>query len=351
MTDGASRTPWRGLYVSRAAVRKNVAALLKAANASSAMVELPGNAYGHGLVEAAITVVPAGAGAISVTNADDAIALRESGFTGPVWVTRIATDDSLPALAERGIGVVAGTDSLAIRALDAGIASLGISHGSGMRSASADDVVAIAASISLHPAHNELRSLVVIADSPSHADDAANTLGAHDLAIDAIYVRAGLPLTVDGGFLPVLGAAVFGLSESDEAPAGVVPAARLTAPVLSLKHARAGIGVSYGYTYVTSTSTTLALVPFGYGDGIDRSAGNTVEAQIAGQRFTIAGRVAMDASVFDIQDAAVAIGDEVVFFGSGEGGEPTAQEWAAALSMPSAAIVAGLTDRVNRMWV
>lgn len=268
-----------------------------------------------------------------------------------MWVARIASDDRLADFAALDIGLFVGSAELAQRALDSGIDRLGVSCGSRLQSAPPDAVTAIADVLARHQRSAMLRSLIIVTDSSAQAASVCPVFSAHGLVPDGVYSRLTGPERQDLAISPVLGAEVFGLSDSTSAPIGVIPAATLTAPVLALKHAEASVGVSYGYTYVTRSSTTLALVPFGYGDGVDRSAGNAVPAQIGTQRFTIAGRVAMDASVFDVGDAPVSIGDPVVFFGSGDNGEPTVHEWAAALGMPSAAIVAGLTDRVERVWI
>ena len=94
-------------------------------------------------------------------------------------------------------------------------------------------------------------------------------------------------------------------------------------------------GVSYGHTYHTDTETRLALVPAGYADGIARAASGVGPVSIGGHRYTIAGRVAMDQFVVDLgpgggAEPDPAAGDEAVLFGPGDGGTPTAQDWAQA---------------------
>ena len=55
------------------------------------------------------------------------------------------------------------------------------------------------------------------------------------------------------------------------------------------------------------------------------------EVWLGGRRRRIAGRVAMDQFVVDCGDDEVAAGDEVILFGPGDRGEPTANEWADGL--------------------
>jgi alanine racemase len=123
----------------------------------------------------------------------------------------------------------------------------------------------------------------------------------------------------------------------------------------NVKEVPAGQGVSYGYDYHTSRATTLALVPLGYADGVPRSAGNRAQVMAAGERHTIAGRVCMDQFVIDLgaeaSAAAAREGDEVVLFGTGHGGEPTAQDWGAAAGTISYEIVSRVGARVPRRYV
>jgi alanine racemase len=60
----------------------------------------------------------------------------------------------------------------------------------------------------------------------------------------------------------------------------------------------------------------------------------------------------MDQVVVDCGDDDVAEGDEVVFFGPGDRGEPTAQDWADALGTIHYEIVTGvIRPRVVRTFV
>src|SRR5262249_2475208 len=147
------------------------------------------------------------------------------------------------------------------------------------------------------------------------------------------------------------GIAVYGLTPVPHLGTfGLRPAMTLTADVAVVKRAAAGSGVSYGHTYATRVETTLALVPAGYGDGVPRQGSNLLEVFAGGRRRRIAGRVCMDQFVIDVGDAPIAAGDEVVLFGPGERGEPTAQEWAEALGTISYEIVTRIGARVPRLY-
>jgi alanine racemase len=72
---------------------------------------------------------------------------------------------------------------------------------------------------------------------------------------------------------------------------------------------------------------------------------------LGGKRRRIAGRVAMDQFVVDCGDDDVQIGDEVIVFGPGDRGEPTAEEWAAACGTIGYEIVTRIGPRVPRRYL
>jgi alanine racemase len=95
----------------------------------------------------------------------------------------------------------------------------------------------------------------------------------------------------------------------------------------------------------------VGLVPLGYADGVPRNAGNVGPVLAAGRRRVVAGRVCMDQLVLDLGDDPAAAGDEVVLFGPGDAGEPTAQDWADATGTISYEIVTRIGARVPRRYV
>jgi len=151
----------------------------------------------------------------------------------------------------------------------------------------------------------------------------------------------------------VLGPQLFGLDSAELADPrglGLLPALTLSARVLSVKRVGAGEGVSYGYVYRTPRATTLAMVCLGYSDGIDRHACDGARAWFAGTTHPIAGRVAMDVFMLDVDASPVSPGDEVVLFGDEQQGYPSPIAWAGALGKTGAEVTASLGDRIVRSY-
>jgi alanine racemase len=108
--------------------------------------------------------------------------------------------------------------------------------------------------------------------------------------------------------------------------------------------------VSYGHTWTAAGDTTVGLVPVGYGDGVPRHAGNVAEAWVAGRRRPVRGRICMDQFVIDLDGDDVPAGAEVVLFGTGADGAPTAQDWAEACGTINYEIVTRIGGRMAHRY-
>jgi alanine racemase len=92
-----------------------------------------------------------------------------------------------------------------------------------------------------------------------------------------------------------------------------------------------------------------ATVDAGYLDGIPVEAPGRVTAAVRGTRHQI---TAVRAASLDLTvDATISVGDTVTFFGTGDAGEPTLQEWADALRTIGEEIVVRIPASVPRRYV
>jgi alanine racemase len=90
------------------------------------------------------------------------------------------------------------------------------------------------------------------------------------------------------------------------------PAMRWIAPLIDIRDVAAGAQVGYGQTWTATKATRLGLVPIGYADGYPRLLSNRGTMMVAGQPARVAGRVSMDLTVIDLQNAPQAmVGDDV----------------------------------------
>jgi alanine racemase len=363
--------------VDLSAIKHNIAVLRAHAPAAEMMAVVKADAYGHGLVPCARAALEAGATRLGTAFIQEALDLRASGVTAPImsWITTPGEplDDAVAAAIDLSAGAAWLIDDIAAsarRAERAARVHLKIDTGMSRGGATArewalliDQALAAQAEGTIQIAG--LWSHFACADIPGHPS-VGSQLAAFDEAL-AVAEKAGAggshvlrhiansaaTVTLPEAHYDMVrpGIAVYGLSPVPElGDFGLRPAMTLSARLALVKRVEAGAGVSYGHLYTTERETTLALVPLGYADGVLRGATNRAEVLAAGRRRTVAGRVCMDQFMIDVGDDQVSEGDEVVLFGPGTGGEPTAQEWADSLGTITHEIVTRIGSRVPRVY-
>lgn len=364
--------------VDLAAIRDNVGLLRGQAHGSGLMAVVKADGYGHGIVPAARAAVAGGASWLGVATLDEALTLRRAGLDVPTLCWLYAPgerfDDVIAAgvdLSATSVGQVAEISQAAGRVgrqvrlhlkSDTGLSRSGATPASwpavvdAALRAQAEGLVTVVG----------LWSHFACADEPGHPSIAAQ-LRAFDDAVE-LAEKAGVrpevrhiansaaTLTLPEARYDLVraGIAVYGLDPIPaDGPArrlGLRPAMTLIGRLALVKRVGAGTGVSYGHRYTTSADTTLGLVPLGYADGIPRHGTNRLEVWAAGRRRRIAGTVCMDQFVIDVGDDEIREGDEVILFGPGDQGEPTAQDWAEMLGTISYEIVTRIGARVPRTY-
>lgn len=361
-------------HVDLGAIRANVE-LLRARTTAALMAVVKADGYGHGLLPSARAALAGGADWLGVCTLDEALALRAGGIDAPVLAWLTAPGEPL----DRAVAADVDLSVSALWALQEAVAAarlagrparlhLKVDTGLSRGGATAAEWPDLAAAAARAEASGEVRvvglwSHFAYADDPGHPTIAAQV--DRFTAAAQLAGRAGLQpqvrhlansaatLTLPGAHFDLVrpGIAVYGLSPVPQVSTyGLRPAMTLRGAVVLSKVVPAGSGVSYGHRYHTTSESRLALVPLGYADGVPRNATNTAEVWLTGRRRRISGTVCMDQFVVDVGQDEVAAGDEVVLFGPGDRGEPTAYDWADALGTISYEVVARVGSRVPRTY-
>jgi alanine racemase len=359
-----------------AAVRGNVAALARHVGGQQVMAVVKAGGYGHGMIPVARAAVDGGAAWLGVNHVAEALALRDAGLTVPVLCLLAVPDAPHEQAIRAGVDLSAGSadvlNAIGAAARTAGRparvhlkADTGMSRG-GATAADWPGLVRDAVALQDQGLIEAvgLWSHLACADIPGH-ESIAVQLAAFRAAL-ARAERAGIrpqlrhlantaaTLTLPETWFDLVrpGGGVVGLSTlPGGAPRWLRPAMTLRARLVQVKRVPPGTGVSYGHRYTTSQETTLGLLPLGYAEGIPRRASGTAPVHARGKRWTISGTVCMNQVIIDFGDEPVSPGEEVVLFGPGDGGEPTAQEWADALGTISYEIATGVAATVPRVYV
>jgi len=367
------------------AIAHNVRALRRLLNpAVRLLAAVKANGYGHGAVAVARTVLANGATDLGVARVAEGIALRQAGIRAPILILgytppadagQLLAYDLVPSVFSvrnaLELSEVAAKTGLTLPVhikIDTGMGRLGLpcdglhseAHGSTLKS-----VLQIAAI-----KHIVVQGIFTHFAAADHTDvqDAYRQFDRFSLLLAAIET-AGLHIPLrhaanSGAILQMpdthldmvrAGIAIYGLYPSREVDyRGIQLRAAMTlkADIIHLKRVPAGTGISYGSTYRTTAPTTIATVPVGYADGYRRGLSNKGAMLVDGIRVPIVGRVCMDLTMIDVgRVPEVNIGDEVVLIGRQKEAVITADEIAAALDTINYEVVAGLTDRVTRVFI
>jgi alanine racemase len=340
------------------------------------LVSLKADAYGHGALRVARTVVRNGAEWLGVATVSEAEPLRRAGVDVPIlvygyiapWQAREAVRMNLratlyaPDLA-RTLAQAATDLGEQMRVhikIDTGMARLGL------RAEDIDGVVRFCEEVHSLPGLllEGIFTHFATADSADQEyalrqyDRFERVLGALDARglrppiVHAANSAAALTLPQARYDMVRPGIAIYGLAPSDETPLpdGFRPALAFKTQVAQVKEIPAGEGISYGAIYITTAPTRIAILPVGYADGFRRAPANWGEVLVRGQRAPLLGRVCMDQCMIDVTHiAGVHQGDEVVLIGRQGEDELTADEIAHKLGTIAYEVTSELLARVPRI--
>jgi alanine racemase len=368
------------IVVDVGAIRRNVRllrALVSAEHPVQMIAVVKADGYGHGILPAARAAREGGAEWIGVATLDEALTVRSGGDTGRLlcWLA-VPGEDYEPAL-RHDIDLtaysVAELDEIDAASAATGIAArvqlkvdTGLSRGGAPRGEWAE----LFRRARLGEEAGRWRitgvwSHFAASDEPDHpANDVQEAAFTEALAearaaglrpeVRHLANSAAAILRPSSRYDAVrCGIAIYGL---DPAPGvtddiGLIPAMTARGRLALVKRVAAGESVSYGHTWTADHATTVGLVPAGYGDGVPRHASNTADVAVGGKRRRIRGRVCMDQFVVDLDGDEARGGDEVVLFGTGADGGPTAQDWAEACGTINYEIVTRIGGRMRRRYV
>lgn len=332
------------------------------------------NAYGHGLVPVAQTVLRHGVSRLAIGRLSEGLQLRQAGIAAPVLALCYLMPDELRIAVERDLVPTVGEMESALVVSALGVARqkpvpvhVKIDTGMGRYGVMPDQAVSFFNQIATLPG----LAVEGVFTHFATADERDKTFAREQFQI---FQDVLAELSVAGHSIPLLhaansaaaldlpethlgavrsGLALYGLypSESVSHALPLKPALTLKSHVASVRQLPAGAGISYGRSYITPRPMTVALVPIGYGDGYHRLLSNRGAVLVNGQRAPIVGRVCMDQVVVDVSGCGpVALNDEVVLIGQQGDARITVEEIAGWAETISYEITSALLARLPRFF-
>ncbi len=331
------------------------------------MAVVKADAYGHGAIAVAQTVLAHGASWLAVATVPEGIELRQAGITAPILLLGAAhTPAQISSIAQWHLQPTIVNIAQAMNfqqelphavtvhlKIDTGMSRLGTNWQEARELCQAvQQLPALQiASIYSHLAtaddvdqtvvwQQQQRFEQVIADLRPlfatmpllHLANSAGLLLNERLHYD--LVRPGLALY---GFYPE--------PHLRDNRIQLQPVLTLQARITQIKKIPAGAGVSYGHRFVAPQEMSIAIIGIGYADGVPRRLSQTLSVLIAGQRIPQIGTITMDQIILDVSSLpTVQVGDVVTLLGN----EITADDWAQQLGTISWEILCGFQQRLPR---
>lgn len=329
------------------------------------------NAYGHGDIQTASTVLEAGAHGLVVAFLDEAIALRKSGIIAPILVLGSTRARDAGVAAEHHISLavyqiewlkeaipmIAPNDSLRVHIkCDTGMGRIGLKESAEVREMEKillasnqlffEGIFTHFATADQHDSNyyqtqlNTFKSLLSSLKTRPTYVHAANSAAAlfHN---DAIFntVRIGI--------------ALYGLSPSEEMkplfPFQRKEVLSLHTKITHIKQICTGESVGYGAGYTATSDEWIATVPIGYADGwIRKLQGQEVLAE--GERVPIVGRICMDQTMVKLP-RHMPLGTEITLIGAQGTQFISIDEIAEKLETINYEVTCLITPRVPRVYV
>lgn len=338
------------LTISTAALRHNLDVVIERLRQGSgaACISRPkvwavikADAYGHGVAHAVGAL--SRADGLAMLDMDEAVRVREAGWTGPVLLLEGFFDPSdIPLLDQYRLTPVLHCEDqlhmLEQTTLDQPIDAY-VKLNTGMnRLGFMPDAYAAAWSraVALR-ADNVLATLGKMTHFSRADDDPVATVTQRQLFQD---VTRGLPGPISlCNSAATLTNSVWSSVDSDHeqwvrpgiclyggtpfedrsaASLGLKPVQTLSARLLTVRELPAGVSIGYGHQYTTDDVTRTAVVACGYADGYPRLAGTDTPVTVEGVPTRVLGRVSMDMLVVDITHVPQARpGSRAVLWGQG----------------------------------
>ena len=325
------------------------------------------NAYGHGVLEVAQAIKDLVHG-FCVSNLDEALELRQAGFSQDILVMGVTDWAALPLAIQEKITLTIASKEWLDQALSDGVDLKGlhfhIKVDSGMGRIGfrqADQINQV-----LRTLHEASASYQGIFTHFATADEKSQIQFQDQLArfkemLDRLEVKAPMvhasnsatslwhPETVFDAVR--LGDIIYGLNPSGrelELPYDIRPALSLETQIVHIKELEAGQKIGYGGTYETSGSEILATLPIGYADGWTRDM-QDFEVLVEGQPCPIVGRVSMDQMTIRLP-RFYPLGTTVTLIGRNGDKEITATDVAAYRGTINYEVVCLLSDRLPRVY-
>ena len=362
-----------------AALRHNVQQLRGVLPAfTQLMAVVKADAYGHGAVTVAQTVLQAGAAWLGVATVPEGIELRAAGIQAPILVMgAVNSTEEMQAIAHwrlqptlvnpkqalvfsETLAKLSAARPLGVHLkIDTGMTRLGFPW------AEAVDFVRFVHQLP-HLKIDSLYSHLATADDPNPATmqlqqqrftAAVESLQRQHLLPPRLHLANTAATLADPTLhydLVRVGLGLYGVYPAPhlQTQVDLQPVIQIKARITHLKAVPAGTGISYGHQYVCDRPIRLAVVGIGYADGVPRILSNRLQVIVKGHLAQQIGAITMDQLMLDVTGIPnLQEGDVVTLLGRDGSHTLSPDDWAAMANTISWEILCGFKHRLPRIAV
>jgi len=362
----ASAGPDLWIEVDLGNLANNLSEVRRRVQGRPVMAVIKANAYGHGLVGVAGFLARQDVRHFAVGKVTEAVALRESGIGGTILNFGPFSRDEADQLVRLDVSqsVYSETVELLARAaraqgkrakvhikVDTGLGRVGVPYYEAPsyieRIASIPDIAieGIFTTLTEEPDFDpvQLDRFIRVCDGAA----------ANGISVGVRHVASSLPISnFPDSFLDMVrpGNALYGLEPL--ANLDLRPVMSVKASVIYVKRLRPGESVSYHRLFTAEREMLVATLPLGYSDGCPPQGIEEAEVLIRGRRWPLIAAVTANHSTVDVTGAdEIAIGDEVVLFGSQGEEELSIGEVAARAGSSVYKVAIGMNPLLPRLYV
>jgi len=145
-----------------------------------------------------------------------------------------------------------------------------------------------------------------------------------------------------------LGLGLYGFCPLPEIQQQLQSVTTLRSVITQIKKIKKGETVGYNRTFTAPKDMQIAIVPVGYADGFPRRLSNGVGTMLVQHKHCpIVGKISMDMTTIDVTGLDVAIGDEVIIYGT----ENSLEMIGSKIEKTSYELLTAISKRVPRIYV
>ena len=329
------------------------------------------DAYGHGSVACARTIMENGGSYLAVATLTEALELRHAWPEYPILIMGYTSDENLPYIVKHHLTQCIFTWRQAKLLSDLGCAAgiapkIHIKYDTGFHRIGFPDCpesIQTIREITQLPqldCEGIFSHFALENDAENHRQFQAFTAAVRAIGQDGFRFRyCHICDSITAVDYPEFrlsmirpGAVLYGMKSFRKNDLDVRQVIRFVTKVSYVQNIKAGDGISYNYKFKAPRDMRIATIQAGYADGYPRNMFGVGEVTIRGRRAPVVGVVCMDQSMVDVTDIPeVSAGDEVILYGDAEDQAVTFAEAAARGQTNKNELLCRFTRRTPKVYL